>query len=116
MSLSQIKQQIASLLETEPSKVTVKLTNKSEDSQYDPIIALHSLLPIIEESDPVMASKLSEIVFEDLRNNGINTQNNFTIVISEEAQSVKIKNVSELPSVFRSGRKIDSEKIKETIN
>ncbi len=115
MTPSQIKQEIAILLKTEPSKLTIKLTNKSEDNQYDPIIALHSLLPIIEECDPIMASRLSEIVFENLHNN-IDSQNNFTIIISEESPSVKIKNTKGLPSVFRSNRKLNNESIEETIN
>lgn len=116
MSLSQIKQQIASLLETEPSKVIIKLTNKPEDSQYDPIIALHSLLPIIEECDPNMASRLSEIIFENLSNNSTDSQNNFTIIISEEPTLTRTKNMKGLPSVFRSNRKINNESVEEIIS
>lgn len=101
MSSSQIKQQIATLLETDPSKITIKLTNKPDENDYNLLSAL------LEKHDCDLSLRHLEVVLKELINKG----SDFTIVVSKGHVGIQYPSIKDLPSIFRSGRRSSSSEV-----
>ena len=103
-----IKEQIAGLLQHESDKVVIKFVRKlKEDPEYDPILALASIAPFLEQDEELLA-KVERLVYDGIRSEGTSegTQGKFHIIMTEEIVPNKLSDNSMIRRAGRFNKKI----------
>jgi len=103
---STVKEQVAKLLEVKPSQIVIRLVRKlKEDPEFDPILALAVLTPLLEQ-DQELLQKVDKLVFQNLGEQ--DPEPMFEVILTDEiVQGKTIDN-----GMFRSAGRFD----KKTIN